>query len=207
VVTQRRRERERQSLRQAILDAALEIAAQDGGWQAVTIRKVAERIEYSPPTIYEHFASKEVLLGELMRLGFQQLLDEVRAIRTATDDPRAALLNMTRAYWKFAFRSPELYQVMHGLGGVPFHADDESDKLQAAEAVFYEVVAALDDLVHKRNAHIPDLEDAAEIVWGTLHGLISLTMADCIDNTDDHAAHLAEHAVANMILGWCSSQP
>src|SRR5215831_17182373 len=56
-----RRDRERTEMRQAILHAASEIAAQEG-WHAVTIRRVAERIEYSPPTIYEYFESKEALL-------------------------------------------------------------------------------------------------------------------------------------------------
>ena len=59
-----RRDRERQEIKQAILTAAREIAAVEG-WQSVTIRKVAERIEYSPPTIYEHFANKEAILLEL----------------------------------------------------------------------------------------------------------------------------------------------
>lgn len=56
-----RRERERQEIRQSILEAARQIAAEDG-WQAVTTRKVAELIEYSQPTIYEYFENKEAIL-------------------------------------------------------------------------------------------------------------------------------------------------
>ena len=55
-----RRERERQEIRQSILCAAREIAAEEG-WQAVTTRKVAERIEYSQSTIYEYFENKEAI--------------------------------------------------------------------------------------------------------------------------------------------------
>ena len=68
-----RRDRERQELKQAILEAAREIAAREG-WQAVTIRKVADRIEYSPPTIYEHFANKEAILIELEESLLRRLL-------------------------------------------------------------------------------------------------------------------------------------
>src|SRR5262249_24356547 len=117
-----RRDRERQELRQAILVASRDIAAREG-WQAVSIRKVAERIEYSPPTIYEHFLSKEALLAELMRDGFRLLLERVRAGVSANQAPEARIMGIALAYWEFAWEHPELYQVMHGLGGVPFCFD------------------------------------------------------------------------------------
>src|SRR6266702_3194806 len=104
-----RRERERQEMRQemrqSILSAAREIAAEEG-WQAVTTRKVAERIEYSQPTIYEYFENKEAMLLALLRCGYQQLVTVVQEAFASTADPEA--------YWDFAFRSPELFQVMHG---------------------------------------------------------------------------------------------
>jgi AcrR family transcriptional regulator len=203
VVTQRRRERERQVLRQAILHAALAIAAEEGGWQAVTIRKVAERIEYSPPTIYEHFASKEAMLFELMRNGFQQLLDELRSARAAHPDPQATLLRMARVYWDFAFGSPELYQVMMGLDGVPFYGDGEtSDEQDIATQAFCELVGAINDLVRINGAQVGDPEEAAEIAWATLHGLVSLTMADCIEGGRDRATTLVERSMRNLLAAW-----
>ncbi len=78
--SKQRRQRERQELRQAILAAARDIAAREG-WQAVTIRKVAEAIEYTPPIIYEYFASKEALLFELLREGFWQVGQIIQAIQ------------------------------------------------------------------------------------------------------------------------------
>ena len=116
--TKERRDRERQELRQAILMASRDIAAREG-WQSVSIRKVAERIEYSPPTIYEHFASKEAMLLELMREGFRLLMERRAGRRAAPPRPEARMMAVARAYWEFAWDYPELYQVMHGLGGVP----------------------------------------------------------------------------------------
>ncbi len=120
--TKERRDRERQELRQAILMASRDIAAREG-WQSVSIRKVAERIEYSPPTIYEHFTSKEALLRELMREGFRLLMERVRAGNSTAASPEARIMAIALAYWDFAWDYPELYQVMHGLGGVPFCFD------------------------------------------------------------------------------------
>ena len=108
-----RRQRERQELRRAILDTAREIAAGEG-WAAVTIRRVAEKIEYSPPVIYEHFSSKEEIVIELMREGFRGMLAEMRAARDAQRDPVDALLAIGLAYWSFSVAHPEMHLGMHG---------------------------------------------------------------------------------------------
>src|SRR5262245_51028065 len=103
--TKERRERERQELRQGILAAARDLAGCEG-WQAVTIRRVAERVEYSPPMIYEHFASKEAILHELVREGYRLLLIEMQSAAAAERDPAERVLALARAYWEFAWRQP-----------------------------------------------------------------------------------------------------
>lgn len=108
-----RRQREREELRRAILDTAREIAAAEG-WSAVTIRRVAEKIEYSPPVIYEHFSSKEQIVVELMRRGFREMLGGMRAARDAHKDPVEALLAIGQAYWSFSVAHPEMHLGMHG---------------------------------------------------------------------------------------------
>ncbi len=108
-----RRERERQELRRAILDAAGEIAAAEG-WLAVTIRRVAEKIEYSPPTIYECFESKEQIVIELLRQGFRQMLAAMRAARDRHTDPIEAVVAIGKAYWEFSLTHPEMHPGMHG---------------------------------------------------------------------------------------------
>ena len=74
-----RRENEVIQMRQAILKAACDIAA-ESGWREVTIRKVAEKVEYSPAALYEYFASKEAILLAVMREGFWLLVLDMRAV-------------------------------------------------------------------------------------------------------------------------------
>src|ERR1700738_3285316 len=93
--TKQRRERERQEIRQSTLSAARQIAI-DEGWQAVTTRKVAERIEYSQPTIYEYFDNKEAILLALLYNGFENVLFVMQAARAQADQPEAQLLAMSR---------------------------------------------------------------------------------------------------------------
>ncbi|MEO7910532.1 MAG: TetR/AcrR family transcriptional regulator [Roseiflexaceae bacterium] len=205
--TKERRDRERQELRQAILAASREIAAREG-WQAVSIRKVAERIEYSPPTIYEHFASKEALLLELMREGFRLLMERVQAGSSSAAAPEARIMAVALAYWNFAWDYPELYQVMHGLGGVPFAFDPEVDAADnapnlsdpghfssEAKAVFQFTMDALKDLVGGGEQDCEQREASVHILWATLHGLVALTMAGRIDGRRAQAAGLVERAV------------
>ena len=108
-----RRQREREELRLAILDTAREIAAAEG-WSAVTIRRVADKIEYSPPVIYEHFSSKEQIVVELFRRGFAELLAEMRAARDAHADPVEALRAIGQVFWSFSVAHPEMHLGMHG---------------------------------------------------------------------------------------------
>jgi AcrR family transcriptional regulator len=91
-----RRQRQRQELKGGILAAARGIASSEG-WQAVTIRKIAALIEYSPPVIYEYFGSKEEILLEVMRTGYAEQLRAVEAAAGAADGFEEALLAMGRA--------------------------------------------------------------------------------------------------------------
>jgi len=111
-----RREREKQITRQAILTAAIEIAQQEG-WPALTIRKVGERIEYSAPMVYEYFDNKEAVLLALLQQGFQQLTAAIQQARSSKEDREQQLWEMAEAYWQWALRNPELYQLMNGQGG------------------------------------------------------------------------------------------
>ena len=193
-----RREREKQEVRQGILMAAREIARQEG-WQSVTVRKVADRIEYSPPTIYEYFESKEDILLELLREGFRQMADALKAARASTADPEQRLLKMAETYWNFAMKCPELYQVMNGLGGVPF---DWREKPPSARESFVCTQEALAEWAQAKGVDIPDIEGAVEIMRSLVHGLISLTMVDRIYGGEARAKELIQRALHDMFIAW-----
>jgi len=191
----RRRERERQELRRAILAAACEIAVREG-WQAVTIRKVAERIEYSPPMIYQYFASKADLLLALLREGFAELTERLRAAQGTTPTaPEESLARVAAAYWSFAWERPELYQVMHGLGGVPFGTDATPPEARAA-------FAALRDAVRPVVGDAAALDDAVDLLWGALHGLVALAMSGRIAGGQRRATDIMDRAVRDLARAW-----
>lgn len=132
--TTERRERARQELRQAILAAARQLA-REGGWGAVTIRRVAQQVEYSPPAIYEYFASKEAILSGLIEDGFAQLHHRVAA-SAAAEQARERILQAADAHWEFAMENPQLYRAMYGLDAMPFRTGEPraGEGAPAAEA-------------------------------------------------------------------------
>lgn len=200
---QQRRERERRDVRQAIFTAARDIALKEG-WPSVTIRKIADRIEYSPPTIYEHFESKEAILVALLRHGFGLLLEELRAAYDNAPDPESGLLKLADTYWDFAWRHPELYQVMMGLGGVPFCIEGEPEE---ARAVHMFAVEVLQKVVTALNVDVGDVHEAFEMVWGTAHGLISLAMTEGLLEDPPHGKQLLQRAMRDFLAGWKARRP
>jgi AcrR family transcriptional regulator len=199
VVTAARRERQRREIRQGILDAARAIAARDG-WQAVTVRRLAEQVEYSPPIIYQHFANKEAVLLELVREGFRQLRTALDAASENTDAPEDALLRMARAYWAFAWDAPDLYQVMYGLGGVPFGvAATWEDGNRIGEAVA-PVVAAISGASGPPNPE--EVETRVLGLWAAMHGLVALAMAGRIAGGREGGTPLVDQIVRDAITAW-----
>jgi AcrR family transcriptional regulator len=196
--SKQRREREREELRQSILSAAREIAA-DEGWQALTMRKVADRIEYTPPTIYEHFESKEAMLYELMREGFRLLGRSLRLAYASTDDPREHLLRVSDAYCEFAWDHTELYQVMHGTSGAYCGTALPPPELQ-------ELASAMRDTVISATRVKEDdtdrLYEALDIYRGILHGLVSLTLEGIMHGGRERARALVARAVLDWRAGW-----
>ena len=111
-----RRERLRIQVRSDIVKTAKEIAREDG-WTAVSIRKIAEVIEYSPPILYEYFESKDKLLEAIRMEGFDILQAEFLKIKTHFSNPQKQLAEVAQRIWVFAIENPEVFQVMFNLEG------------------------------------------------------------------------------------------
>lgn len=183
-------------MRDRLLTAARQIAIEDG-WQAVTIRRIADRLDYTSPILYQHFTGKDSLLVELAREGFGQA---AQALRAAAEQTSAAGLPaaLAEAYWDFAFGAPELYQVMHGLAGVPFGTADTPPEAQEAFAVCRHAL-----LRHAADAGRPlsDPDGAVDTLWAYLHGFVALTMSGRIAGEPQRARGLMLRGLPALLGG------
>ena len=193
-----RRERQRRELRGSILSAARELASEEG-WGAVTIRKIAGRIEYSPPMLYGYFDSKEDILLELVRMGYAGQLEAIERARDAARGPEEALIAMSRAWYRFAVEAPDLYQVMYGLGGVSFPV---MELRREGEKIADKIAQVLEEILAKNGREAGDLWGKVTLAWATLHGLVALNMAGRIPGGYQETERLVDQATRDYLNVW-----
>ena len=164
--------RHKELTRHNILEAALHLG-KSYGWQNLSMRKVAEAIEYTAPIIYEYFASKEDLLRELARQGFILLIGKLTEAKSNTANPKAQLESMMIAYWNFAFAERTYYQIMFGID---FTCSDLKNSLPEADSTALLFLDIISDILNLA-------ESSSELVlkhyysfWSILHGLIAINL-------------------------------
>jgi AcrR family transcriptional regulator len=116
--TKERQQRERDRLREAILAAARELFITEG-YRNVSMRKIAERIEYSPAAIYSYFPSKDGIFFALAEEGFRLLADAVTGAVATLPDPLARLRGGLWAFYEFSKTRPEYFELMFVDRSVP----------------------------------------------------------------------------------------
>jgi AcrR family transcriptional regulator len=161
-----RRERERAHRHQLIITAARELAESEG-WEAVTTRRLADRVEYSQPVLYSHFNGKDAIVSAVALDGFSELAAHLgRARQAAGPEPRPALHAVCRAYLQFATERPALYQAMFILPtDLKFASAETPPPLRSS---FDEFVSCFRPDNKRR-------ELIAEVLWSALHGIAVLS--------------------------------
>ena len=139
--------------------------AEREGWDAVTIRRLAEEIEYSQPVLYSHFENRDAIVAAVALEGFQELSVAVREAASGSTGRRNALKNVALAYLAFALRNPSLYAAMFILPtNLRFGEAETRPELRAG----FEAIAAV------VSPFCADVEVVTETFWAALHGLAEL---------------------------------
>jgi AcrR family transcriptional regulator len=173
-----RRERDRRQVRRKILDAARGLFVAEG-YEAVTMRRIAEAIEYSATAIYSHFEDKDTLFRELCREDSVALAQAFQAI-AAESEPLARLRKIGMAYVDFGVEHPNHYRLMFmsslklDTADLPRmgHGNPEEDGYAFLVATVAEAM--------ERGLLRPDLRDphlVAQAFWAGGHGVVALHLA------------------------------
>lgn len=159
-----RKARERAEREQRITAAARLIAAREG-WSAVTIRRLAEEIEYSQPVLYSHFENRDAIVAAVAVEGFGELAIALEQAAHGPADRQAAIQSAAMAYLAFASAHPALYEAMFTMPtSLRFAEADTKSELKHTFAALAAVVAPASK----------DAEIATETLWAALHGLAEL---------------------------------
>ncbi len=177
--TKERREREKLETRDKILDAARELFIAEG-YEGVSMRQVAERIEYSPTAIYVHFADKSDLFRELCHSDFARLAGVFQEL-AKHPDPVERIRRTGAAYIEFGRRFPNHYKLMF-MTPHPHTELNEQDcqvrgnpEIDSYAFLKHSVQQAIDAGLFRDDPK--DAELLSQTLWAAVHGVISLEIA------------------------------
>ncbi|MGZ3541110.1 MAG: TetR/AcrR family transcriptional regulator [Vulcanimicrobiaceae bacterium] len=177
-------------LRNALIDETLR-ALSEGGLGTLTLRELARRLGVTHAAPYAHFADKRALLEAVAEIGFNRLTVELQSARERASEPGAALVELARAYMRFATEQPELYRLMFAapeLGAQ--HCEPLRHAGERAFDVLAGVIARFDAAWDEERIH-----DAAFSAWALVHGTAMLVIdaraETKSDRTPDEIARIA----------------
>jgi AcrR family transcriptional regulator len=151
--------------REARIITAARVIAEREGWDAVTVRRLAEEIEYSQPVLYSHFENRDAIVAAVAVEGFQELNVALREAARESTGQQNALENVAMAYLGFALRCPALYEAMFVLPtSLRFAEAETRPELRTAFEAIATVVAPF----------CVDVDLVTETFWAALHGLAEL---------------------------------
>lgn len=164
-----RRARQKENLRQQILEAARDLFIEEG-YENLSMRKIAERIEYSPTTIYLYFKDKAELLRAICDQTFLGLIERFQELQTRQLDPMTFFRESGRTYIEFALENPNQYRLtfLNRPAGV---YDDMCQQENVAQQAFSYLRRMIDHLMKEGYIRKGDVELTSQLVWVSMHGL------------------------------------
>ena len=170
--TNERRERERLAMREQILNAARELFA-ERGYEAVTMREIGKRIEYSATALYNHFADKEALVRELCRRDVSDFAQRFLSAVVGSKSPVESMCRAGLVYLGFAEQFPQHYRLMF-MTPLPEAGERDDPRMNA-----YVFLRGLVDSLMAGDYLRPDLKDrdlVAQTIWAMVHGTAALEL-------------------------------
>ena len=196
--TKERRAREKEQLRRQIISAARELFV-DEGYENVSMRKIADKIEYSPTTIYLYFKDKADLLDSVCKETLLDLLNTLELLNRDKSDPVETLRKSGKAYVEFGLKYPQDYkltfvvrpQFQQGLG---------LEEGSVGERVFNYLRAMVSECIRQKAFRRVDVDTAGQALWSAVHG-VTLLLIDFSDFPWTEKDKLIDTVIHTMIEG------
>nr|CAF05636.1 hypothetical protein [Archangium disciforme] len=201
-----RKERQRAELREQILQVAKDMVTREG-FGALSMRKLADAVEYAPATLYLHFENRDAIARELCIRGFQDLLEAFEPA-ASVEEPVERLYRLGEAYVKFGLEQPETYRLIFmedpKLSTALFRDAPEDG---AGPRSFGVLVKVFEDLkAAGRIAEDAEPSKLAEVLWAGVHGIVALRLT-CTGFKGSPPEELARLLVSTMVNGLPGLKP
>ena len=193
-----RKERQKEELRTKILEVAKALFI-ERGYEETSIRNIAERIEYSPTTIYLYFKDKDDIFYALHQEGFLLLNQYFRVLQNVAD-PFERLKAITKAYIDFALENREFYDLMF-ISRSPMNAlTKEDDKWEEGKNAFGFLVATVAQCIEKGYFHGMEPEVLSFTCWSMVHGICALEVRGRCSVISEENQKGLSHNAASLII-------
>lgn len=194
-----RREREKEEMKELILAAASEIITEQG-LDKLSVRKIAAKIEYSPAIIYHYFKDKNDIVDNVMKRGYQKIINALSSVKVQTDEPVERLRELTRSYINAALQMPDEYKsVQMNTSPVMLHYTSSlfegASQKKPALRVLYE---CLKDMNKDREIDDSNIELTAQIIAVSTFGLIMKLIIEK-DIGESQRQKLIDHYINIMV--------
>jgi AcrR family transcriptional regulator len=172
--TTERRARQKESLRQKILDAARQILLEEG-LQQLSMRRIAQRIEYTPTTIYLYFKDKSDIIFHLCEEVYGRVAEVMQTAGTGVEDPVECLCVTMRSYIEFGFSQPDRYRIAFMTDTTSSVDPASFQKSGTMGLTAYELLRQrVTKAVEKDSRTAEEVEALAQTCWALAHGVVSL---------------------------------
>jgi len=175
-----RKEKQKQEIRKAILDASMKLFVEQG-YENVSIRKIADLIEYSPTTVYLYFKDKNEILFQLHEIGFHKMA-EYNAELWTIKNPLVRLRKMGEFYMKFGLENPAFYDLMFILNA-PMEALQVVEKCEwkSGDQALGKLKETIQECMDKDMIEKGDVDAILMAFWSLVHGMVSLAIRNRFD--------------------------
>lgn len=190
----------RELVRKTILDQASAILSQQGP-HALSMRKLSEKVGASTILLYTYFKDKQDILNELYREGFVRLQRDLEAVPVGTD-PMEYVMALGRAYRRSAVANATYYEIMFSQCVPGFTPSPES--MEASKTCFGALRGGVQGCLDAGCIQTDSVTHTAQVLWGTLHGIISLELFGYLGTTGMGEARL-EQAIQIIKAGMATT--
>ena len=166
-----RQQSDKENLRQEIMDAAREMFVAEG-YSSVSMRKIANKIGYSPTTIYLYFKDKNDLLHQICEQTFARLAQNIQAIHRLSDSPLEKLRSGLREYIHFGLKHPSQYEIVF-ITPLSISVEKEFDETNGRIA-FDTMRTVVAECISANLLKHNDIELISQTLWAGIHGVTSL---------------------------------
>jgi AcrR family transcriptional regulator len=187
-----RKQRDKIEMENLILNSAMELFLKEG-YDNVTIRKIAEKIEYSPTTIYLYFKDKDEIFFTLQKMAFREF-NKVQLKTSEIKDPIERFFAHGKSYINFATENPGYYDLMF-IMNEPVRNLKSPDEWKDGMTSYDYLKQNIKDLIQMKYLPETDIEVAAFSIWSLVHGIASLVIRRGIFFPEEYRNQLVEGAL------------